>query len=508
MASRRCLLYLVLFAFFVSPMSLFAVDFSLSDSTSLELKGGLTYTAKIRTEDAQEGYAMGGKGSKGNENFEKGDLVNNKGMVKAELKFEMPYLVLFAKGEAFYDKVYADADDDFFPAGSDVDVVKTRAALYYEAQEYYFDFFTDLFSLRVGRQVVEWGESLMPVMAPGVGVTNLMDGSRAGAAGYTFRDYKVPSLMAWATYELSESISVEGVYAPEFDPRYTMSPVGTYASFMNIGSFGPPHLFSAQGMTMPLEDQRPRDFEDQQQYGGAVRTVWSALGNFEIGFYYFHYYDWSPIIEADLGQGKIIISYEDVDMYGTAFSQVFEFLADTQVNGELAYRPNHERGVSMDMGALGAIPAGSEEVRTLNWSIGASQMLSDLLSFTPFIVGFMPQVEAYGGYNMDYDSRMDEKPGLIFDMPKHIVYYSVAARMDCANMIDNTKLFLMLMVMGGLHEEVDSVHGGSATLTAKIGDAFEVVLGYEHNIGRTEEAMFPPLPDRDAATFAFTVYLN
>ncbi len=503
MALRTCLLSLVVFAFIVSPMSLFAVVFPFSDSTNLELKGGLTYTGKIRTEDPQEGYALGGVGSKGNENFKKGDFVNNKGLLKAELKFEMPYLVLFGKGEAFYDKVYADADDDFFPEGTNVDVAKTRAGIYYQAQEYYFDFFTDLFTLRVGKQVVEWGESLMPVMAPGVGVVNIIDGSRAGAAGYTFRDYKVPSLMAWATYELSESISVEGVYAPDFDPRYTMSPVGTFSSFMDIGSFGEPGTFSAMGMSLPLEHRRPMTIEDQQQYGGAVRTVWPSLGNFEIGFYYFHYYDWSPLIKLE--GARIVIFYEDVDMYGIALNQVFEALKDTQISGELAYRPKSIKGVTLE---ASGIPAGGEEVRTLNWSIGLSNWATDILSFTPFLVGCMPQVEVYGGYNMDYNDKLDEDSGLTFDFPEHIVYYSVAGRFDSPNLIDNTKLFLMIMVMGGLHEEVDSVHGGNATLTAKIGDSFEIVLGYEYNIGRTEEAMFPPLPDRDAFTFAFTVYLN
>lgn len=497
MILRKLCAFFTMF-FLIAPLSLHAFDIPVSESSFLEFKGDLTYTAKVRTEDPDPALAPE---SKGNSNFEKGDLMNNKGIARIEITFDSSYITLFGKGEAFYDRVMD--DDDKYPEGADIDEAKKYAARRYEAMEYYLDFHSDNFTLRAGRQIVEWGESIAPVYAPGVGVINIIDSSRIGAAGYTFRDAKVPGLMAWASYEITVGLAVEGVYAPDFNPRYAVPVVGTSSSFMDVGGFGAPEQF----MGFNYDDRRPTEFEDMQQYGGAIRKIFSSLNNFEMGFYYFHYYDWSPLLSVDTSSAPITIfaDYEDLDMYGISFSHVILALGlDMQINGELAYRPDEPAQVL----APGEMPAGFEKTRTLNWGLGGSRIFSDFFSFTPWIVQFQPMFEFYGGNNLDYDNE-EKLNGNTFAEPEHTAYYMVSLNFDTSDMIDNTRLFLTISGMGTLHKEQNSLHGITTTINARIGDSIGILFGYEYRMGDPEEASMSPnnMPDRDAFTCSFTYYL-
>jgi len=493
---------IVLILLFAVPFTANAYEIPFSQSAFMEIRADLTYTAKVRTEDpdpdlVQESY--------GNSNFEKGDLMNNKGIAKMELYLDMPYLVLFGKGEAFYDRVMD--DDDMYHEDADIDEAKRYAAKGYEAQEYYLDFHTDRLTLRLGRQVVEWGELIAPVFAPGVGVINIMDGSRIGAAGYKPRDYKVPGLMGWLNIEVTNFLAVEGVYAPDFDPRYAIPVVGTSLSFIDIGGFGAPDTFSAPGspIKMPYEDRRPTEFEDMQQYGGCVRKVFPSLNSLEMGLYYFHYIDWSPMV--DFEEGVIFATYEEMDMYGTSFSYVITSLGlDLQISGELAYRPNEPAPVAA-LTAIGELPAGFVETRTLNWGLAGSRSFSDILSFTPWVVQFNPMFEVYGGNNLDYDDE-DKLEGNVYLEPERVSYYMAMLNFDSADMVDNTRLRLTFSLNGALHKEQNSLHGLTTTLTANIGDSFEVLFGYEYKIGDPEEASLSPhnMPDRDSFTCSLTLY--
>ncbi len=482
-----------------------AYEITFGETSTLEIKGDTTYTAKVRTEDPDPDLV---KESKGNSNFEKGDIVNNKGILRMETTFNSTYLTLFGKGEAFYDHVYN--DDDKYPEGTDTDEAKRWAAYRYEAQEYYFDFHAADFMLRAGRQIIEWGDSVAPINAPGVGVINVMDGSRIGAPGYSPRDYKVPALSAWALYQIMEGLSVEGVYAPDFDPRYCVPVVGTYASFMDIGGFGGPEQIQTPIGAVPYYDRYPTKFKDMQQYGGAVRNVFSSLGNLEVGLYYFHYLDWAPIVEINENPIYAFSSYEELDMYGITLCGVINSLGlDLQLNGELAYRPNEPAQVNKEL--IGQeMPAGSVQTRTLNWVIGGMQMFNDIFGFTPWTVQFVPLFECYGGYNLDYNNieELDEDDeGLYFKYPENIAYYMFQIGFETSDMIDNTKLSLTFQAMGSLHKQERSIHTLTPSITAKYGDHAEMMLGYEYKMGTAKQATGTPnTPDRDAFTFRFTWY--
>lgn len=469
------------------PVPVNAYDFYFGDSASLEIKGDLTYSVKYRAENPAPQLK---EDSKGNSNFEKGDLVNNKGIARTEAVFEVPNVILFGKFEAFYDDVYS--DEDLYPDGTDIDTAKDHAEKSVEAKEYYVDLHSDSTTLRLGRQIVEWGEMAAPVFAPGVNVMNMYDGTRVAAAGYTLRDYKVPAESAWLIKEIGDNLAVEAVYSRDFDPRHIVPVVGTFGSFVDQLGFGGPTL---------LVDKRPQSSKDMEQYGGAIRSVFPAFGNLELGLYYANYLN--PFPKMDFFEDQI--TYEQTKMYGFTLSRVVK---EWQVYGEFTYRPDQAEQLTVEY--LGGAPIGGfEKVRTFNWGVGAMKLYSDYFPSMPFTVTFAPLIELYGGNNLDYGD-LDEDDGLAFNPPEHTAYYLATLDFSSPDMIDNTVFSITTAFSGGLHSEERSFHTIGTTLKARIGDHLELQLGYDVKLGDTDKATlneYPgTIPDRDALSLGITWY--
>ena len=465
-----------------------AYDFYFFDERAyLEIKGDMTYSVKWRVENPDPDLKQD---SMGNSNFDQWDRVNNKVISRMETFFDAPYVSLFGKFEAFYDEVYG--DDDLYPPGTDIGTAKDYSEKSVEAKEYFIDLHSDSTTLRAGKQIVEWGEMAAPVFAPGVNVMNMYDGTRVGAAGYTLRDYKVPAKSVWLIRELTNNLSVEAVYSRDFEPRNIVSVVGTFGSFIDQLGFGGPTI---------LEDKRPRSASDQEQYGGAVRTIFPALENLEVGFYYANYLYNFPMNDLF----KNATTYEETDMFGITLTRV---VMEWQVYGEFTYRPNQPAQKSLKN--LGGAPIGGfEEVRTLNWGLGALRIFTDFFPSLPFTVTFSPLVEFYGGNNLDYDD-LNTDGNLEFDVPEHTAYYLATLDFSSPDMIDNTTFTYTTALTGALHEEERSFHSIGTTVKARIGNNLELMLGYDIKLGRNRKASlndYPGyIPDRDALSLGVTWY--
>jgi hypothetical protein len=487
----------------------YSLDFSLGKDVHGLIKGDVTYTMRIRTQnpDYYLLYSPLNK-STGNSNFKVGDLVNNKPIVRWEAQGFAPHLTLFARGEAFYDNVF---NDDKFNW-------ETRRHAEYnflDAIEYYLEgkFFDDKFTFRVGRQVVQWGESLAPVFAVAVNTVSPVFGARVAAAGYTFRDYQVPSLMLWTNYEPVPTWSIEAVWNPDFDPRYAMPVVGTFQSFSDAFGFG---------QDGSIDDRRPKKFEDQQQYGVSIRKSFPSLRSFELGFYYYHHLDRSPSISTDL-QSLLalktpVATYEEIDMYGMSFAHTIDKIGNwdlgLQINGELAYRPDDTLQKNLIVKSpliasqVGVEPGGSvgpiggfDSGKTLNWVFGGSRLFSDVLPFTPWTCSLTTMYEFYGSVNLDYSGSKH------YADPESTYYYFVALPLSTADLLDNSTVTLEVDATGNLHHQQISLHRFSYSLKVKYGDHLEALVGYDMPIGDPKESVGPNnMPDRDQLTFTLTWY--
>jgi len=403
----------------------------------------------------------------------------------------VPYTTFFGRFEAFYDHIFT--DNDKYPFGTDIDLAKEYAAYGVKAKEYYADIHPDRLTIRLGKQIVEWGELVAPIYAPGVGVMNIYDMPKVGAAGYSPRDYKVPAMSGWLSYEVTDSLSLEGVYSQDFEPENSMAVVGTYASVADLLGWG--------GPTTPFYVVEP----EEQQYGAAARMVFPFLRNFELGAYYAHYTDWMAIMDmTDFSDMKI--TYEEMDMYGLSFSQAFQALQGFSLYGELSYRPEAPAPLMVVNpldGELAPI-GGFKRVRAWNWGLGGLMMLSDFFAFTPWTVTFSPLCEFYGGYNLDWN-KID-----LFYKPESTAYYMAVLDFASSDMVDNTTLALTFSFNGALHKEERRFYSIGTTLKARYGDNIEAMIGFDLKGGPPEKATmntYPQwTPDRDAVTFGLTWY--
>ena len=492
--------FLFLLCLFGTSRAGFGYDWKIGENLNLNLRGDLTYAGKLRTQNAYPTFVTLGSPFyvSGDANFEKGELVNNAIMGTAELTATVPHFTFFGRMKAFYD--HAINDPDKFN-------VETREHAAYnvtDALEYYLEAKYGHFTTRLGRQIVQWGESIAPIFAPGVNVVSPFFAQKASSAGYTVRDYQVPSHIGWINFEPTEGLSFELVYAPDFDPRYYLPVVGTLSSPVDVLGFG--------AESDMVDDQRPTKFEDQQQYGGAIRMVFPSLDMFELGLYYYHYRSRFPLMTL-LHQfpPSMRVEYPELDMVGMSFSQVIQaFDLNLQLNGELAYRPND--ALQMDLfapfmanvtGYKNLMPSagGWERGNSLTWVFGGMKMFFDVLDFTPWTFQLTSVFEAYGKINLDY---ADDK---YFTDPVATAYYTIDIPLTVSDMINNTALTLEVQGMGNIYPQKSKLHHLIFTTKARYGDHWEALLGYDLIIGNPEQDPGGAwMWDRDALTFKLVYY--
>lgn len=500
MRSKFSAVFFLLIFFVVAPRTTLGYDWGIGENVNVNLKGDLTYAAKLRTENPYAKFVTVGSPFfvSGDANFKKWELANNSIIGTVEVRADVPHFTFFGRMKGFYDNVYDDKDK------YNKETREHAAYNFTDAAEYYLEGKFGNFTSRVGRQIVQWGESTAPVWAPGVNVVSPFFTQKVSSAGYTFRDWQVPSHIAWVNYEFTQDFSAELVYAPDFDPRFYLPVVGTFASPMDVLGFGADSAM--------VDDQRPTKFEDQQQYGGAIRMIIPSLNMFELGIYYYHYLNRFPMMTMPKKfPPSLQVNYPELDMVGLSFSHAIQaFDLNWQVNGELAYRPNDPMQkdlaapfIAHMTGYKGIMPSagGWERANTLTWVFGGMKFLFDVLDFTPWTFMLTPVFEFYGKINLDYTKEK------LFTDPMVTAYYMLDLPLMTSDMIDNTALTLEFQSMGAIFPQKDSLHHLIFTTKARYGDHWEVLLGYDLVFGDPkQDPQGTWMWDRDALTFKLTYH--
>ncbi|MBD3853116.1 MAG: DUF1302 family protein, partial [Acidobacteria bacterium] len=195
-------------------------------SFSLNLDITLSYGVRYRTEDPDPaiiGLAAGGtgysvNGDDGNQNFEKGTIVSNTPKATVDFSFasnpnKRVRFGFFARGSAFYDYALMNdccartelTDEALDWAGSRTELLDAYAWLDFGPGE-----------IRVGRQVLNWGESTF--IQGGISIINAVDVSALRVPGAELREAFRPQGMVWGSFDLSNNFSVEGFYQYEWEP--------------------------------------------------------------------------------------------------------------------------------------------------------------------------------------------------------------------------------------------------------------------------------------------------
>ncbi len=174
--------------------------------------------------------------------------------------------------------------------------------------------------VRVGNQVISWGESLF--IPGGINQTNSMDLMRLAQPGTQLKEVFLPAPIVSFATGLGHGFNMEAYVQSKWNGNY-FPPTGSYWSLVNGLGKGD----SVYGIPT-------RNAKDGGQYGASLR--WQPEGTqLNLGLYGMAYQDKSPQFSL-AGGGPEWVYAEDRKMFG--ISANFP-LGDWAIGSELSYRP-------------------------------------------------------------------------------------------------------------------------------------------------------------------------
>ena len=375
----------------IASTSVQAVEFNFGD-LGVQLDNTISYGVAWRTSARDKGQIMGGNGAAigentsgssynyddGTLNYGKGDIYTNVVKWSGDLELNYQNYGGFFRARAYYDTAPMDEETDFKPLN---DATKAAAGKGAELLDAYvwadYEIGYTPINVRLGRQVVSWGESTF--IQGGINSINPVDASAFRKPGAEIKEGLLPVNMAYTSIGLTADVTLEAFYQLEWEKTRT-DPCGTFFSTADFVADGCNPIILAgtederiylemrqdeidQGvplngrlapMTERLSDDTPRD---SGQYGLAVRWYAEALGDTELGFYYMNIHSRVPYINGAVtnydtsgDQVNADASYdsryplyqiaypEDIKIAGISFATSTE--GGASISGEVSYKPD------------------------------------------------------------------------------------------------------------------------------------------------------------------------
>mgnify|MGYP003634047900 CR=1 FL=1 len=234
-------------------------------------------------------------------------------------------------------------------------------------------------SVRVGKQVVSWGESTF--IQNSINSINPIDVAAFRRPGAEIKEGLIPVNMLFVSQSLTDNLGMEAFYQLEWDPT-VLDNCGTFFSFTDsvakgcnqVGVNGSQLRANPPNQFIYVPRQENREASDSGQFGVAFRYYVEELNQTEFGFFAMNYHSRNPVFSsattpvqgAPFGfnnntgvidvplqlvpqqQGGANASYyieypEDIRLYGVSFQTN---LGGMSVSGEVSYRPNQPLQIS------------------------------------------------------------------------------------------------------------------------------------------------------------------
>src|SRR3989344_2508688 len=341
------------------------------------------------------GFNNGGDGlsqtsDDGHANFKKGETFSKifKGIHDLELKYGDTGV--FVRGKYWYDfelkdesRLFKDISDSNRKEGAQSSGSQILDAFVYHN----YAIGDQPGSVRLGKQVVSWGESTF--IQNSINSINPVDASAFRRPGAEIKEGLIPVNMFYVSQSLTENLSAEAFYQLEWDQTVaencgtffsqfdivadgcdnnlnvlTATPAQIAGINATITGAGPLAGFGAnaisgtsEGVIVPRGGDR--DARDSGQWGLAFRYMFEPLDT-EFGAYFMNYHSRAPVFSATAagqnvytaaglagaaaplivaGNSEYFMEYpEDIQLYGLSFSTTLP--TGTSWAGELSYRPN------------------------------------------------------------------------------------------------------------------------------------------------------------------------
>lgn len=365
-----------------------AAEFDVGDF-KVKFDSVVSYGAAWRMEDQNlriihPGNRVGGLGQSGvaddgNLNFDKGDMVSSVIKGVHDLSIDGGDYGAFVRFKYWYDdvlknenvyhghtatnytanaKLNNDGFDDF-SKGSGFELLDAFVYAYFDVAEMPVN-------VRLGRQVLSWGESTF--IFNGINAINPVDVNAVRRPGVEIKEALLPVGMLSFNVGLTDNTSIDAFYQYEWE-RYQLDGCGTFFSTVDIlggpgcnkvtlnPALGPGVVLSdAQSVQFGTYLDRRPDVEpdDGGQYGFAVRHYSDALGA-EFGAFYMNIHTQTPLISAynwqlqptpafghpdgiPIAGPDYVLEYpEDQEILGLSFATNIGLWS---VGGEYSFRPD------------------------------------------------------------------------------------------------------------------------------------------------------------------------
>jgi hypothetical protein len=356
-----------------------AVNFNIGD-VEAQLDSQLSIGMSVSTADADKrfihedtvrnGRDMGGQAvartsDDGRLNYDKGDIFSKifRGVHDLELRYGDSGA--FIRGKYWYDFETKDGSQRFYDIDDSGRSPLTKAAgvALLDAFVYHNYFIgNNPGNVRLGRQVVSWGESTF--IGNSINSINPIDVAAFRRPGAEIKEGLLPVEMLYLSQGLTENLSLEAFYQLKWHP-YAMDNCGTFFGADTLAT-GCIDRLVFSGDDLPQGDpnlngniivRAKKDVEakDEGQFGVALRWFVPELNDSEFGFYAMNYHSRTPnysniagaftpatVNGAGLGglfggAGYFFEYPEDIRLYGVSFQTS---VAGASIGGEISYRPN------------------------------------------------------------------------------------------------------------------------------------------------------------------------
>lgn len=441
-------LLLLLLAFSSSKVT--AVEFHVGELTG-SWDTTLTYGQLFRVQSRASnliGIVNGGSarsvnGDDGNLNYGPG-LVSNTIKFTTELDASYKSTGIFFRGLGFKDTIADDTDrtrlDDKAKRLVESNLVLRDAYLWHE-----FNIGKMPGVIRVGEQVLSWGESTF--IQNSINTINPVDVSSLRTPGAELREALVPVGMIFGSLGVTENLSVEAYYQYDWE-QTVIDPAGSYFSTNDFAGDGGVFLVGAGVGTIAdyvgcptactpqansaITVTRAGNLEPGNggEYGAALHLFMPKLNDTELGFYFINYHSRLPIINGIASTGPVLtgaqyqLSYPDnIQLYGISFNTELG-ATGIALQGEYSFRKNaplQVDDVEILAAAIGGVPSqlgtfgagsfiqGHIERDVSQYQMTASKIFGQVLK--------ADQAVLLGEWAITYIHDMPSKSTLLLDAP-------------------------------------------------------------------------------------------
>lgn len=337
------------------------------NATSIGLGGGYNPNNAMSIDDSRLNFRK------------RGQLVSSPTTLLGEMEFHYQNYGAFVRGKAWYDYTLENKDVDFGSASNGYrqnsklddshfdELAKFQGLELLDAYLYGdFKLGENPLHLRVGRQVINWGESLF--FQSGINEINPFDVAALVRPGSQLKEAFLPTNMLYGNLGVTDNLTLEAFYKLEW--RKTVLPgCGTYyapndfiqdgcngltvLNDLNAAIGGESNDGSAFANGVYIHRAKDDEARNSGQFGVAARYYIESIGT-ELGLYAMNLHSTVPYASSQLfGSGfdgdfagpdaaRYLAKYpEDIRIFGLSFNAN---ILGTSVFGEYSYRPNQPVG--------------------------------------------------------------------------------------------------------------------------------------------------------------------